>query len=188
LVDKIKSYEYIKTKVVNCKLCKLCYTRNNAVPGHGNLDTKLLFVGEAPGKNEDNNGLPFIGFAGKILEDALKNAGYERNDVYITNVVKCRPPNNRVPDKDEIYTCLQYLKKEIQIISPNIVCILGATALQSILNLKSLHLYHGKILIRDKLQYFITYHPAATIYNSELREIFFKEIYSVVNIAKNSYH
>jgi uracil-DNA glycosylase len=184
LISKIKSYEDIKTKVVNCKLCKLCLTRNNAVPGHGNLDTKILFVGEAPGKNEDKMGLPFVGFAGKILEEALKKAGFERSDVYITNVVKCRPPNNRVPEKDEIATCLQYLKKEIQIISPNIVCILGATALQSILNLKSLTIYHGKIIISDKIKYFITYHPAATIYNSELREIFFKEISCAVNMAK----
>ena len=120
----------------------------------------------------------------KYWKKSLKKAGFKRNDVYITNVVKCRPPNNRVPEKDEIDTCLQYLKKEIQIISPNIVCILGATALQSILNLKSLTIYHGKIIISDKIKYFITYHPAATIYNSELREIFFKEISCAVNMAK----
>lgn len=185
MIDKTKLYEDIKTNVVNCKLCKLCSTRNNAVPGRGNLDTKILFVGEAPGKNEDKFGLPFIGFAGKILEEALKKAGFKRDDVYITNIVKCRPPNNRVPEKDEINTCLQYLKKEIQIISPTIVCILGATALQSLLNLKSLQIYHGKIIIRDKIKYFITYHPAATIYNNQLREMFFNEINLVVHMVKN---
>lgn len=184
MINKIQLYEDIKTKVVDCRLCKLCKTRNNAVPGHGNLDTKILFVGEAPGKQEDNRGLPFIGFAGKILEEALEKSGFKRNDVYITNIVKCRPPNNRVPDKDEIYTCLQYLKKEIQIISPNIVCILGATALQSILNLKSLQTYRGKIVIHDKIKYFITYHPAAIIYNNELRETFFKDINYVLDMAK----
>ncbi len=183
MIDKAELYEDIKTNVVNCQLCKLCYSRKNAVPGRGNLDTKILFVGEAPGKNEDKLGLPFIGFAGKILEDALKKTGLEKDDVYITNIVKCRPPNNRIPDKEEISTCLAYLKKEIQIISPSIVCVLGATVLQSLLNLKSIHLYHGKTITIDKINYFITYHPAATIYNNGLRELFFNEINMVVNMV-----
>jgi DNA polymerase len=185
LIDKTKSYEEIKTNVVNCTLCKLCYDRKNAVPGRGNLNSKILFVGEAPGRNEDNVGLPFIGFAGKILEESLKKAGLGREDVYITNIVKCRPPNNRVPEKEEINTCLQYLRKEIQMISPAVVCILGATALQSLLNLKNLQKYHGKIITSDNITYFITYHPAATIYNNDLREIFFNEIRLVVNTVKN---
>ena len=185
LIDKTKSYEEIKTNVVNCTLCKLCYYRKNAVPGRGNLTSKILFVGEAPGRNEDNLGLPFIGFAGKILEESLKKAGFGREDVYITNIVKCRPPNNRVPEKDEINTCLQYLRKEIQMISPAVVCILGATALQSLLNLKNLQKYHGKIITYDNIRYFITYHPAATIYNKDLRELFFNEISFVVNMVKN---
>jgi DNA polymerase len=185
LIDKKKSYEKIKTNVVNCILCKLCHERKNAVPGRGNLNSKILFVGEAPGKNEDNLGLPFIGFAGKILEESLKKAGLRREDVYITNIVKCRPPNNRVPENDEINTCLQYLRTEIQIISPTIVCVLGATALQSLLNLKNLQKYHGKIITNDNIKYFITYHPAATIYNNDLRELFFSEISLVVNMVKN---
>jgi uracil-DNA glycosylase family 4 len=185
LIDKTKTYEEIKTNVVNCTLCKLCYDRKNAVPGRGNLNSKILFVGEAPGRNEDNLGLPFIGFAGKILEESLKKAGLRREDVYITNIVKCRPPNNRVPEKDEISTCLQYLRKEIQIISPTVVCILGATALQSLLNLKNLQKYHGQIITHDNITYFITYHPAATIYNKDLRELFFNEISLVVGMVKN---
>ena len=185
LIDKIKLYEEIKTNVVNCTLCKLCYGRRNAVPGRGNLNSKILFVGEAPGRNEDNLGLPFIGFAGKILEESLKKAGLGREDVYITNIVKCRPPNNRVPEQDEITTCLRYLRKEIQIISPTVVCILGATALQSLLNLKNLQKYHGKIITYDNIKYFITYHPEATIYNNDLRELFFNEISFVVNMVKN---
>jgi uracil-DNA glycosylase len=184
LINKVTILKEIKTNVVHCTLCKLCYGRKNAVPGCGNLNTKILFVGEAPGKTEDKIGLPFIGFAGKILEESLEKAGLNRADVYITNVVKCRPPNNRVPDKDEIFTCLQYLKREIQIISPSIVCILGATALKSLLNLNSLQSYHGKIIICDKIKYFITYHPAATIYNNTLRELFFNEINMVVNMVK----
>ncbi len=177
-------YNDVKLNVIGCQLCKLCHSRSNAVPGRGNLDAKILFVGEAPGRNEDKSGLPFIGFAGKLLEEALKKSGMERDNVYITNIVKCRPPNNRVPDKNEINTCLQYLNKEIQIISPAIVCILGSTALQSLLNLKNMKLNHGKTITCNNIKYFITYHPAATIYNNELKELFFKEINLVVDMVK----
>ncbi|MGN6708989.1 MAG: uracil-DNA glycosylase [Candidatus Nitrosocosmicus sp.] len=183
MIDKVKLYQIIQKEVVYCKLCKLCNGRNNAVPGRGNLDSKIMFIGEAPGKNEDNEGLPFVGFAGKILEKALEKAGIQKNDVYITNIVKCRPPNNRVPENDEVYTCVQqYLKKEIQLISPDIVCILGATALYALLNLKGLQKYHGKTINLDGISYFITFHPAATIYKKELRDTFFNEITSVVKM------
>lgn len=185
MIDKATLYQEIQKNIVYCKLCKLCSGRNNAVPGRGNLNSKIIFVGEAPGKNEDAEGLPFVGFAGKILKEALEKAGIQRNDVYITNIVKCRPPNNRVPENDEISTCRQYLKKEIQMISPEIVCILGATALQALLNLKGLQRYHGKIINHDGIKYFITFHPAATIYKRELRETFFKEINSVANMVKS---
>jgi len=184
LDEKIKSIDHVKTRVISCKLCNLCRDRINAVPGFGNLNSKILFVGEAPGKNEDINGLPFIGNAGKILDDALKKGGIKRSDVYVTNVVKCRPPNNRVPEISEVLTCFQYLKQEIQIISPNFICILGATALQSVLNLKEVGRYHGKVITRDDLKFFITYHPAATIYNNKLKNVFFKEIASLINMMK----
>jgi len=185
LTNKLNLYDNIKKDVINCKLCKLCEERNNAVPGQGSIDTKIILVGEAPGRNEDKAGLPFVGFAGKILEEALKKAGFQREDVYITNVVKCRPPNNRVPEPDEISKCTGYLKKEIQMFSPSIVCILGATALQSLLNLKGLQRYHGKTIICDGMKYFITFHPAATIYNSQLRDTFFSEINSVMEMIKD---
>jgi len=185
LINKLKLYDNIKYDVINCKLCKLCKGRSNAVPGQGSIDTKIIFVGEAPGRNEDKAGLPFVGYAGKILEEALKKAGFQRKDVYITNAVKCRPPNNRVPEPDEISKCIEYLKKEIQMISPSIVCILGATALQSLLNLKGLQRYHGKTIIYDGIKYFITFHPAATIYNSQLRDTFFSEINSIMKMTKD---
>ena len=185
MINKLKLYDNIIYDVINCKLCKLCEGRSNAVPGQGSIDAKIIFVGEAPGRNEDKAGLPFVGYAGKILEEALKKAGFQRKDVYITNVVKCRPPNNRIPEPDEISKCIGYLKKEIQMISPSIVCILGATALQSLLNLKGLQKYHGKIIICDGIKYFITFHPAATIYNSQLRDTFFSEINSVMKMTKD---
>ena len=108
----------IKKQVTQCTKCELSKTRNNSVPGKGNFKSDVIFVGEAPGKNEDMKGEPFIGIAGKKLSIALENAGITRDDVYITNIVKCRPPKNRVPTTNERDTCQNYLKKEIEIIKP----------------------------------------------------------------------
>jgi len=112
--------ETIKQNVINCTKCDLCKTRTNAVPGKGNFQSDVIFVGEAPGRNEDKHGEPFIGVAGKKLSIALDEAGISRDDVYITNIVKCRPPNNRVPKTSERDTCQEYLKQEISIIKPKI--------------------------------------------------------------------
>lgn len=169
--------------MINCVLCDLARNRTKAVPGYGNLEADVIFVGEAPGKNEDEQGIPFVGSAGKILDKALNEAGFERNDVFITNVVKCRPPQNRVPLEIEINTCTsEYLKKELSIISPKIVCILGATALKSLLGLEHMSSYRGKIVSRPPLRYFVTYHPAATIYNNKLKEAFFSDIKKLFNL------
>jgi len=176
--------ESIKNGVIRCVLCGLSITRKNAVPGSGNISRKIILIGEAPGKNEDETGSPFVGSAGKILDQALIAARLERNDIYITNVVKCRPPNNRVPTDEEIRICTsEYLKKEIDIISPKIICILGATALKSLLGLKYMTPYRGRIVNRPPLRYFITYHPAATIYNNKLKQIFFEDIQSLAKIV-----
>ena len=121
------SLKIIQEKVKTCKKCGLCDTRNNAVPGKGNQNADVIFIGEAPGKSEDLCGEPFIGTAGKRLDDALKNAGLTRNNVYITNIVKCRPPNNRVPNDAEKSMCSNYLEDELKIINPKIICLLGNT-------------------------------------------------------------
>ena len=114
--------EKIKQNVIKCTKCDLCKTRTNAVPGKGNFQSDVIFVGEAPGKNEDEHGEPFIGVAGKKLSIALDAAGITRDQVYITNIVKCRPPNNRVPKISEKDTCQEYLEQEISIIKPKIIC------------------------------------------------------------------
>ena len=115
------SLETIKQNVINCTKCDLCKTRTNSVPGKGNFQSDVIFVGEAPGRNEDKNGEPFVGVAGKKLTVALEEAGVSRDDVYITNVVKCRPPNNRVPNTVERDTCQDYIREEIAIIKPKII-------------------------------------------------------------------
>jgi len=107
--------ETVRQKVIECTKCDLCQTRKNSVPGKGNFNSDVIFVGEAPGRNEDLRGEPFVGVAGKKLSEALENAGILRDEVYITNTVKCRPPNNRVPSKLEKETCQEYIQKEIEI-------------------------------------------------------------------------
>ncbi|HJL67824.1 MAG TPA: uracil-DNA glycosylase, partial [Nitrosopumilus sp.] len=116
----MKKLEQVKQNVIECTKCELYKTRTNSVPGKGNFKSDVIFVGEAPGRNEDKQGEPFIGAAGKRLSLALEMAGVSRDDVYITNIVKCRPPNNRVPNTDERSTCQEYLKEEISIIKPKI--------------------------------------------------------------------
>ena len=168
--------EVIKQNVINCTKCDLCKTRTNSVPGKGNFQSDVIFVGEAPGRNEDKNGEPFIGIAGKKLSIALDEAGISRESVYITNVVKCRPPNNRVPNTDERNTCQEYLKQEISIIKPKIICILGNTAFNSILGGSEITKFRGKIARKDNQLYFLTIHPAATTYNHQLIDILKKDI------------
>ena len=151
-----------------CEKCKLCETRTKAVPGKGNFDADVIFVGEAPGRNEDMHGEPFVGAAGKRLDMILEDTGIDREDVYITNIVKCRPPKNRVPSKQEEEACNDFIKQEIEIINPKIICIMGNTAYGTLLDGKEITKNHGKIVEKDGRKFFVTFHPAATIYNQKL--------------------
>ena len=166
----------IQEKVKICQKCGLCITRKNAVPGKGNQNADVVFIGEAPGKSEDLSGEPFIGIAGKILNDALENAGLTRNNVYITNIVKCRPPKNRIPNEAEKTMCSNYLEDELTIINPKIICLLGNTPFYSILGGKEISKNHGKFVYKDNRMYFVTFHPAATIYNQKLEKVFKNDI------------
>ena len=174
----------IKKQVTQCTKCELSKTRNNSVPGKGNFKSDVIFVGEAPGKNEDMKGEPFIGIAGKKLSIALENAGITRDDVYITNIVKCRPPKNRVPTTNERNTCQNYLKKEIEIIKPKIICILGNTAFNSLLDGKEIIKFRGKIVRKNNQLYFLTIHPAATIYNQKLIGVLKKDMKKLLKVIK----
>jgi uracil-DNA glycosylase len=173
------SLERIASEVIGCPLCKLSRTRRNAVPGEGQVSAKIMFIGEAPGKNEDLKGKPFVGAAGRILDQAMEKAGIERSKVFITNVVKCRPPGNRVPEEDERIACQPYLQRQISLISPKIICVLGSTAYSSILGGKSIAASRGKIVKKDGQRYFLTVHPAATIYNRGLRTVFEKDLFKL---------
>jgi len=166
----------IREEVIKCKLCNLCMNRTNAVPGEGNSKATLMFIGEAPGRNEDEKGRPFVGMAGKILDECLDNVGIVRARTYVTNIVKCRPPNNRVPKDDERRLCKNYLEREISIVSPKIICILGRTAYHSMLGGESILGNRGKFIERDGRLFFLTIHPAAIIYNNKLRDTLEKDL------------
>jgi DNA polymerase len=180
--------EEVRKRVIECTKCDLCKTRTHSVPGKGNFNSDVIFVGEAPGKNEDLKGEPFVGVAGKKLSLALENAGVTRDEVYITNTVKCRPPKNRVPSILEREACQEYIQKEIQIIKPKIICVLGNTAFGSILGGNEITKFRGKVGRKDGLLYFITIHPAATIYNQGLIEVLkedIKKLFEVIRELKN---
>ena len=176
--------EKVKQNVIKCKKCELSKTRTNSVPGKGDFKSDVIFVGEAPGKNEDKNGEPFIGVAGKKLSAALEGAGVSRDKVYITNIVKCRPPKNRVPKTEERETCQDYLKQEISIIKPKIICILGNTAFNSLLGGSEIMKFRGKIVQKDNKLYFLTVHPAATIYNQKLIDVLNDDIVKLFELVK----
>jgi len=179
-----KKIQKIKQQVTECTKCDLSKTRNNSVPGKGNYKADVIFVGEAPGKNEDMKGEPFIGIAGKKLSTALESAGITRDEVYITNIVKCRPPKNRIPTTTEKNTCQNYLEKEIDIIKPKIICILGNTAFNSLLNGNEITKFRGKIARKNNQLYFLTVHPAATIYNQKLISVLKKDMKKLFKLTK----
>lgn len=147
--------------------------------GSGNLNTKIIFVGEAPGRAEEILGKPFVGRAGRLLDAALKKAGISRDDVYITNVVKFRPikdGKNRKPSKKEIAMFLSFLLKELKIIKPRLVCVLGATALEALTGRKEITKLRGKIIEKDEYKILPTFHPAAVLRNPNRKRDFFSDI------------
>lgn len=173
----------VRISVTACTKCGLCRTRTNAVPGKGSPNAKIIFIGEAPGRSEDERGEPFVGAAGKILTRALEANGMRREDVYITNVVKCRPPDNRVPTDDERAMCRNYLEAEIAAIDPEVICVMGNTASGSVLGQANITANRGKIIEKGGRKYFLTFHPAATIYNRELLRTFEDDISRLAGVV-----
>jgi uracil-DNA glycosylase len=165
------SLSLVAGEVRACKMCPLSLTRTNAVPGEGPPYASVVLIGEGPGRNEDLQGRPFVGAAGKQLEALLSNAGLSRDDVYITNVVKCRPPENRRPTGAEADACRGYLERQLRLVRPKLVVLLGDSALKRFLPDESLLSAHGRVFERGGLAFFPTYHPAAMIYNRALEGV-----------------
>ena len=188
-----KEMNQIKKDIQQCRKCMLWKNRNNTVVGEGSIDAKVMFIGEAPGKNEDRRGLPFVGRAGMILKELLNHAGLKRSEVYITNILKCRPPNNRNPKTKEILACIPHIDKQIRIIQPAIIAPLGNFATMYILkkfNLlaEKIGKVHGKSYTIKNSSFTCTiiplYHPAAAVYNPKLKPMLIEDFKSIKNILK----
>jgi len=174
--------------VKNCKNCDLWKNRQNPVLGEGSINAKIMFIGEAPGLNENIQGRPFVGRAGKILDEMLKSINLKRKDVYITNILKCQPPGNRNPLQNEINSCTKYLDKQIEKIQPEIIVTLGAFASSYVfekfnINFEKIGMIHGKIFnlnsIFGKQTVIPIYHPAVATYNPNAKKILLKDFHKI---------
>lgn len=169
------SLESLASDVRSCTLCPLAHARKEAVPGEGPSGARIMIIGEAPGREEDASGRPFVGRAGKILTSSLAWAGIRRDEVYISNVVKCRPPRNRPPERSEIEVCYNtYLSMQIRLLKPKAVLVLGKTAMRAVTGLRAFPRKH--VIHSDDLDYVCTYHPAALIYNRRLTSVFNRDV------------
>ncbi len=173
-MDKQLSLDALNIRMDESCTCTLKATATQAVSGEGNPDADIMFIGEAPGKNEDLHGVPFIGAAGKFLAEMLATIHLKREDIYITNIVKYRPPNNRDPLPDEIRACEPWLHEQLNIIKPKIIVTLGRHAMEHFIPGKKISEVHGQAFTRTlpdigEQVFFVLYHPAAALYNGSLR-------------------
>jgi len=192
-MNKDQALEKIKEEVVNCQKCSLSDSRHLPVVGEGDHDADIMLTGEAPGSEEDRTGRPFVGPAGQILNDLLEANGFAREEVYINNVLKCRPPDNRDPRKEEIEVCAPYLNRQIEIIDPDILCPLGNFAARYLLKrynlkeqaadesgkIKGITKLHGEVFevqsLTQSFKVMPLFHPAAATYNPNLEQTLMKD-------------
>ena len=182
--DSVESaIEDLHSKIMVCTLCHLSQARHLAVPGEGPVNARSLFIGEGPGRQEDQEGRPFVGRAGKFLDECLESVGVKREQVFITNIVKCRPTEksgswvkDRKPFTDEIAACGPYLEKQIELIKPEVICTLGDTARSEIfkrfgIEEDTIGHVHGRLFLAGGMRILPLYHPAAALYDNSLRQI-----------------
>ncbi|MDD4781113.1 MAG: uracil-DNA glycosylase [Tissierellia bacterium] len=163
--------EELKKFCCKCKKCRLSITRTNIVFGEGNINANIMFVGEGPGYNEDMQGRPFVGKAGHLLDKMIEAINLKRSDVYITNVVKCRPPENRNPFDDESKTCLDYLRWQVKLIQPKIIVCLGAVSAKNLINKElSISKQRGQFVKKGGIYFMPTYHPSYLLRNEEAKK------------------
>ncbi len=176
-------WEALQAEALGCTACGLCETRTNVVFGEGSLEAELMFIGEAPGRDEDRQGRPFVGRAGQLLTQMILAMGLQREEVYIGNVLKCRPPDNRDPAPDEVERCLPYLLRQIELIQPKVICALGRHALRSLTGYKG-----GITKVRGRPMEFLTwtvmptYHPAYLLRNPAAKREAWEDLKAVLRL------
>lgn len=179
------NWEELEESLKGCKKCKLCQNRNNIVFGTGNRQAKIMFIGEGPGADEDLQGQPFVGKAGKLMNMAFEILGIKREEVYIANIVKCRPPGNRNPEQDEAMACLDYLRNQVILLKPKIIVLLGSVALKNILGQDyGITSSRGKWIEKRGIWYMPTWHPAALLRDESKKVDFIKDLKLVLQKDK----
>ena len=175
------NWEELEEVVKQCRKCRLCETRKNVVFGVGNRTADIMFIGEGPGADEDAQGEPFVGKAGKLMNMAFDMLGIKREEVYIANIVKCRPPNNRNPQDDEAENCLDYLRNQVILVKPKIIVLLGSVALKNILGKEyGITASRGKWIEKKGIFYMPTWHPAALLRDENKKIDFIKDLKQVI--------
>lgn len=176
-----ETWEELEASIIGCKKCKLCNNRNNIVFGTGNKNARIMFIGEGPGADEDREGIPFVGKAGKLMNMAFDGVGINREEVYIANIVKCRPPSNRNPEDDEAASCLDYLRNQVMLVKPKIIVLLGSVALKNILGKEyGITASRGKWIEKKGILYMPTWHPAALLRDDSKKIEFWQDLKQVV--------
>ena len=172
-----QTWEELEEACNNCTKCKLCTNRHNVVIGTGNKNAKIMFIGEGPGADEDVQGIPFVGKAGKLMDKAFDGIGIKREEIYIANIVKCRPPNNRNPEDEEADSCKEYLDSQIKLVNPEIIVLLGSVALKNILGKEyGITASRGKWIEKDGIKYIETFHPASLLRDETKKIEFWKDL------------
>jgi len=181
------SFDQLKNIVNNCKNCRLCESRRNIVFGEGNPNAELMLIDEGPGRDEDEQGKPFVGKSGQLLTKMLKAMGFERSDVFITNIVKCRPPQNRNPNPDEAEICLPFLLRQIQIIKPKVLLLLGAVPLKYILNKTGITRLHGEWYEFMGIKTLPTFHPAYLLRDPSQKKYAWNDLQKAMKVLGKEY-
>lgn len=183
--SKAEQLEALRNEIGDCQRCPLHKGRTNLVFGEGNPDAQLMFVGEGPGRDEDAQGRPFVGRAGKLLTKIIEAMGFQREDVYIANIVKSRPPNNRAPEPEEVAACKPFLLRQIDIIQPKVIVCLGATAYQNLMESKvAISKMRGKFHEWHNTQVMPTYHPAFLLRNPNMKRPVWEDMQKVIKFLE----
>lgn len=179
------NWEELEEVIKDCNKCKLCNRRKNIVFGTGNKQADLMLIGEGPGADEDIQGIPFVGKAGQLMNKAFIGLGIKREEVYIANIVKCRPPNNRDPEQDESMTCINYLRNQVMLVRPKVIVLLGRIALTNILGEEyKITASRGKMIEKKGITYIPTWHPAALLRDETKKIDFWNDLKLALNILK----